>query len=207
MSVVGGASTTGLVARVQNMIMKPAAEWDVVAAEPATVSGLFTGYAMILAAIPAVSTFIGRLVFSHSLVGGLIFGVLSYVLTLVGVYVVALIVDALASSFDGEKNQVQALKLVIYGSTAVWVSGIGNIVPFIGWLLTLAGGIYTLYTIYIGLPKLMKNPPDKTIGYFVVIIVAEIVIYWLIALVVGIVVGMFVIGAIASGAAAAGALH
>jgi hypothetical protein len=189
------------------MIMKPAAEWDVVAAEPATVSGLFTGYAMIVAAIPAVATLIGRLLFFHSLVGGVIWAVLSYVLTLVGVYVVALIVDALASSFDGERNQVQALKLVIYGSTAVWVAGIGNIVPFIGWLLVLAGGIYTLYTIYIGLPKLMKNPPDKTLGYFAVIIVSEIVLYWLIAMVTALIVGMFAITAIATGAAAAGAFH
>lgn len=207
MSVVGGTSTTGLVTRVQNMIMKPAAEWDVVAAEPATVGGIFTGYAMILAAIPAVASLVGRLLFFHSLIGGVFWGVLTYVLTLVGVYVVALIVDALAPSFGGERNQVQSLKLVAYGSTAVWVAGIGNLIPILGGLLVLAGGIYTLYTIYIGLPKLMKNPPDKTIGYFAVIIVAEIVIYWLIALVIGIVVATFAIGAIATGAAASGALH
>ena len=59
MSVVGGSASTGLIARVQNILMKPAAEWDVIDGEPATVGGLYTGYACILAAIPAIASVIG----------------------------------------------------------------------------------------------------------------------------------------------------
>jgi len=189
------------------MIMKPAAEWDVVAAEPATVGSLFTGYAMILAAIPAIATLIGRVLFMHSVLGGVFWGVLSYVFTLVGVYIVALIIDALAPSFGGEKNQTQALKLIIYGSTAAWVAGIANIIPGIGGLIVFVGMIYSLYTIYLGLPKLMKNPADKTVGYFIVILVCDFAVYFAIAMVIGLIVAMFAVGAVVTGAAATGAIH
>jgi hypothetical protein len=208
MSVVGGTSTTGLVTRVQNMIMKPAAEWDVVATEPATVGGLYTGYAMILAAIPALATLIGAILLSHlNPIAAAVAAVLGYVLALVGLFITAFIVDALAPSFGGEKNQVQALKLVIYANTAAWVAGVLNIIPLLGALAGLVGGIYSLYTLYLGLPKLMKNPADKTLVYFIVTLVVAVVVYAVIGIVVGIIIGMLALGAVATGAAATGAIR
>ncbi len=103
--------------------------------------------------------------------------VLGYVLALVGLFITSFIVDALAPSFGGEKNQVQALKLVAYANTAAWVAGTLNIIPVLGALATLVGGIYSLYVLYLGLPKLMKCPADKTLVYFIVTIVVAIVVY------------------------------
>jgi hypothetical protein len=186
------------------MITKPAAEWDVVAAEPASVGGIYTGYACILAAIPAIASLIAAILFLHQgPIAAVVGAVLQYVLALVGVFISAFIIDALAPSFGGEKNQVQALKLVAYANTAVWVAGIANIIPVLGGLVVLAGFIYTLYTLYLGLPKLMKNPADKTVGYFVVSIVVEIVVYFVILFVVGLIVGMLALGA----AVTTGAIH
>ena len=51
MAVVEGPRSASLISRVQNILMKPAAEWDVIDGEAATIPGLFTGYACILAAI------------------------------------------------------------------------------------------------------------------------------------------------------------
>ena len=208
MSVAGGASTTGLVTRVQNMIMKPAAEWDVVAAEPATVAGIYTGYAMILAAIPAIATLIGSILFAHmNPIIAVVTAVLGYVLTLVGLYITSFIVNVLASSFGGEQNQVQALKLVAYANTAAWVAGVLNIIPMLGALASLVGGIYSLYVLYLGLPKLMKNPADKTTVYFIVTLVVAVVVYFVVflvlAIITGIVIGMLGLGAMA----ATGAVH
>jgi Yip1 domain len=203
MSVVGGASTTSLVTRVQNMIMKPAAEWDVVAAEPASVGSIYTGYAMILAAIPAIATLIGSILFLHTNpIIAVVTAVLGYVLALVGLYLTAFIVNVLASSFGGEQNQVQALKLVAYANTAAWVAGVLNIIPILGGLASLVGGIYSLYVLYLGLPKLMKNPADKTTVYFVVTLVVAVVVYFVIflvlAIITGIVIGMLGLGAMAA---------
>src|SRR5580698_4366905 len=201
MSVVGGSSNTGLVARVQNILMKPAAEWDVIDGEPATIGGLYMGYACILAAIPAIAIVIQSLVFTHMAVVGLVIGVLGYVTSLIGVFVMAFIIDALAPSFGAQKSQIQALKLTVYSYTASWVAGILNIVPILGILAALAG-LYGLYIMYLGLPKLMKSPADKTVGYFVVSIVVAIVVNIIIGVIVGAVTGMMMMGAIATSSAA-----
>jgi hypothetical protein len=208
MSVVGGSANTGLVARVQNILMKPAAEWDVIDGEPATVGGLYTGYACILAAIPAIASVIGSFFLLHY--GALLLVVslvLSYVLSLVGIFVIALIIDALAPSFGAQKSQIQALKLVVYSYTASWVAGIALIIPVLGGLIALVGWVYSLYILYLGLPKLMKSPADKTVGYFVVSLVVAIVVYGLIAIIAGMIIGMLLVGAVAAGGAAMSGVH
>jgi|SRR5579862_685171 len=201
MSVVGGSASTGLVARVQNILMKPAAEWDVIDGEPATVGSLFVGYACILAAIPAIATLIQMALFLHNPILGVVVAVLSYVSSLVAVFIMALIIDALAPSFGAQKSQVQALKLTVYSYTASWVAGILNIVPILGILAALAG-LYGLYILYLGLPKLMKSPADKTVGYFVVSIVVAIVVNIIIGFIIAAVTAAMMVSAVAAGGAA-----
>jgi peptidoglycan biosynthesis protein MviN/MurJ (putative lipid II flippase) len=125
----------------------------------------------------------------------------------VGVFVIAFIIDALAPSFGAEKNQIQAMKLVGYSYTASWVAGIFLIIPFLGGLIAMLGGLYSLYLMYLGLPKLMKSPEDKTMGYFVVSILCAIGVYIVIAIILAIIATMAVVGAAATGAAAMGATH
>jgi hypothetical protein len=128
--------------------------------------------------------------------------VLSYGLGLVSVFVMALIIDALAPSFDAQKNQIQALKLVAYSYTGSWVAGVFLIIPILGGLIALLGGLYSLYLMYLGLPKLMKSPPEKTVAYFVVSLVVAIVVYAVLALIVAAIIGTMMAGAMVTGAAA-----
>ena len=201
MSVVGGSASTGLVARVQNILMKPAAEWDVIDGEPASIAGLYTGYACILAAIPAIAVLIQMALFLHNPILGVVIGVITYVSSLIAVFVMALIIDALAPSFGAQKSQIQAMKLTVYSYTASWVAGILNIVPVLGLLAGLAG-LYGLYIMYLGLPKLMKSPADKTVGYFVVSIVVAIVVNIIIGFIIGVVTTAMMVSAVAAGGAA-----
>src|SRR5476649_779315 len=98
MSVVGGSASTGLVARVQNILMKPAAEWDVIDGETASTGGLYTGYACILAAVAVV---LQALLFTHwAVIPMVVIAVLSYFAQLLGVFISAFIIDALAPSFS-----------------------------------------------------------------------------------------------------------
>ena len=55
--------------------------------------------------------------------------ILGYAITLAVTFVLALIVDALAPTFGGEKNFIQSLKLVAYSYTAAWVAGIFQLLP------------------------------------------------------------------------------
>src|SRR3546814_1978813 len=176
---------------VKSILLSPKSEGPVIAAEPATIKGLYTGYFMILAAIPAVFGFIKGSLIGHSLFGvtvttsilsGLVAMVFSYVLSLVMLYVVALIINALAPTFGGQKDQLQAVKVIGYAWTAAWVAGIATIVPWLGWLVVLAGGIYSIYLLYLGLPHTMKCPPEKAAGYTVVTAIIAVVLSWIMAM-------------------------
>ncbi len=186
-----------LVDRVKNILLTPKTEWEVIDAEPTTVPDLYKGYVIPLAAIGPVASAIGALAFGYRGFGVtyrppvttvLTSAVVTYLLTLGGVFVLALIIDALAPSFGGTQNQVQALKVSAYSSTASWVAGIFGLVPALGILGIL--GLYSLYLLYLGLPVLMKAPAEKAMGYTVVVIIAAIVLF----LVVGLVAGSFMAG-------------
>lgn len=172
-----------IIERVKSILFQPTPTWATIEAEPADVAGLYTRYLMVLAAIPAVCGFIGMSLIGMGafgvslrvpLVAGLANMVVSYVLSLVGVFVLALIVDALAPRFGGQKSSIQALKLAVYASTAAMLGGVFSLLPSLA-MLGLLAALYSIYLLYVGLPVLMKNPPEKTLAYTAVVLVAAIV--------------------------------
>lgn len=182
-------SQSSLVTRAKNMILSPAAEWPVVAAEPASVGSLYQGYIVPLSAIPPVATFIGSLAFFHIGFGGaLLMAIVSYVLGLIGTYVVAWIAGKLAPMFGGTDHLESGLKLVAYGSTAAWVGGIFHIIPALG-ILSLLAAIYGIYIYYTGVTPVMNVPSGRVIGYLIALIVAVIVVFIVIGAIVGAIVG------------------
>jgi hypothetical protein len=187
-SLTGGGHK-GLIERVKDILISPKTEWAVIDAEPATVQGIFTSYVMILAAIGPIASLVGSQVigiygFKPPIAISIASAVLSYVLQLVGVYVTALIIDALAGSFGGTKNSVKAFKVAAYSATAYWVACIIQIVPLLGWVAWI-GMLYGWYLLYLGLGTVMKSPQDKAIVYTIVTIVVEIVLYFVFAMIVG----------------------
>jgi hypothetical protein len=172
-----------LIQRVQDILLKPKDTWPVIAQEGGDTASVYSSYLIYLAAIPAVAAFIGLSLVGAGAFGvsmrlpimsGLVNMVVSYVLSLVAVFVLALIVDALAPTFGGTKSQINALKLVAYGSTAGFVGGIFGLLPSLA-MLGLIASLYSIYLIYIGLPVLMKCPPEKAGAYTAVVIVCGIV--------------------------------
>lgn len=169
-----------LIARVKNILLKPKDEWAVIDAEPATIQGLYVGYAALLAAIPAVASFLGLVLFGiwgwrppiGSALGS---AVTTYLMSLVGVAVTALVIEFLAPQFGAEKNRIQAFKVATYSATAGWVAGVFYILPGIGWIAALAG-LYGLYLMYLGIPRLMKAPADKAVTYTIVAIVVAVIV-------------------------------
>lgn len=185
-----GPLTNGLVERVKHILFQPGEAWDQIQAEPATVKGLYVGYACILAAIEPIAQLIGGLLFGYhvlwmsfrpSLAAALSGAVVGYVLSLAGVFVLALIIDALAPTFGGARSQLQAFKVAVYASTAVWIAGVFALVPPVAGLAVI--GIYSLYLLYLGVPKLMKPAADKASGYSLVVAFAGLVIFLTVALI------------------------
>ena len=193
-----------LIARVKAILLTPKTEWPVIAGEPATVADLYKNYILILAAIPAVFGFLKMSLIGISVpfagtirigVGaGLTNAVLTYVLSLVMIFVMALIIDALAPSFGGQKDQTQAMKTVTYAYTAAWIANIGQIVPGLWILIGIAGAVYSIYLLYLGMPHTMKCPPEKAVGYTAVTIIVAILLSLVIGYVVSAVIGRGAMG-------------
>jgi hypothetical protein len=172
-----------LVQRIKDILLKPKDTWPAIDAEPADTAGLYKNYIALIALVPALATFVGLSLvgigsfgygFRVPIVTGLVNMVVGYALSLGMVFVLALIVDALAPTFGGSKSQINALKLVGYGATAGFLGGIFNLVPALS-ILGLLAALYTIYLIYTGLPVLMKCPADKAVPYTAVVIVCGIV--------------------------------
>lgn len=198
----------GLVDRAKNILLSPKSEWLRIDAEPATIGGIYTSYVVILAAIGPIALLIGQQVFGYSAFGvtykppiafSVGTAVFTYLLSLVAVYVLALVIDTLAPTFGGTKNMTNAFKVAAYSSTASWLAAIFNIVPMLGFLAIV--GLYSVYLLYLGIGPLMKAPADKQVGYAVVAIVVNIVLYFVAAMVVTALVGAFFGAAIAGGGA------
>jgi len=184
-----------IVDRVKNICLSPNTEWPVIEAEQTDTATLYKSYIAPLAAIPAVFGFFGLVVVGLTMpfVGHYRWGVVSalrmelfqYIGQLLSVFVCAVVVSKLAPKFGSQENQLQALKLVAYASTPVWIAGVFNLVPMLAFLIIFAA-LYSVYLFYLGVPVLMKTPQDKVIPYMIVSVVVIILVYVVISLVLGV---------------------
>lgn len=192
----------GLVERAKAILLRPKEEWPRIAAESSTPTDVLIRYALPLAAIGPVATLIGGQVFGHSVLGiswrpsitGAIgTAIATYVLSLLGLFVVAFIANFLSPKFDGRDNWPAAFKLVAFSMTAAWVTGIFGLVPALGILGLL--GLYSIYLLYTGAAPMMGVPQDKAGTYTAVTIVAAIVVNIVVGLIVASITGA--VGAVA----------
>ncbi len=179
------------------MLLTPATEWPVVAAEPTDVARLYTGYICQLSAVgPVVIFIISGLIFhaTGGVGGALAHLIVSYVLGLIAIYIVAFIAAKLAPTFGGRDSLIDGLKLIAYSSTARWIGSIFLFIPILGWLVMLALSIYGFYLLYLGASPTMGVPRDRAVPYTVALVVAVIVLWIIVAVIVGAVIGVGVLG-------------
>ena len=165
-----------LIDRAKAILLKPIDTWPIIKSEAKTEKEIYTDYVMILAAVPIVAGFLGQWLFGYGLnfFRGITWMIVAYALSLVFVFVIAKIVDALAPTFEAQKSSINSLKLVAYSMTAGWVIGIVAIIPGLAPLQIL--GLYGLYLFYVGLPHLMECPADKTLVYTIVVLIVSFVV-------------------------------
>ncbi|WP_165585524.1 Yip1 family protein [Roseococcus sp. SYP-B2431] len=176
-----------IVSRAKGLLTQPQVEWNVVAAEPADVGGLFTKYVVPLSAIPAIAGFIGAYLIIGAAVGIgtlLVGGIVSYILGLVGIFVLGKIIEFLGPKFGGPEDGIAAMKLAAYAPTASWVAGIFLLLPVIGAVLALIGALYSIYLFYLGAPIVARVPPDRAIPFTIAVFVVALLVNLLIGAVV-----------------------
>jgi hypothetical protein len=186
-----------LVDRVRNILLTPKAEWAAIDAEPASIQQIYARYVVPLALIPAVAGFIGGSIVGIGVPGvgtvrvgmlaGLLGDVLQFFLLLALVYVLALIINELATMFGGRMDIVAAFKVAAYSSTPAWLAGIFTVVPIFAFLSVV--GLYSLYLLYLGLPLLMRVPVERAWAYTAVVAGAAMGLAFIISGVLGLLIG------------------
>ena len=161
---------------------------------PATTMGIMVNYVAVLAAIPFFATLIGDLWyyslyipigFAGSYVAyAYVHALLTYILDVVGVYIIAVVIGALASTFGSTYDQMKSLKLAAFIFTPVFLIGVLDIIPLLG-ILGILGVLYGLYILYLGLPIMLGTPKEKAVSYVVAVVVATFVVYLIIGFIVG----------------------
>ncbi len=179
-----------LIDRAKNILLTPKTEWDVINNETPDTQKILTTYVLPLVAIGTVAAFIGWGLIGKSYYGytlkstelGIRYALIALIAGIASTFLMAFVVDALATNFKSEKNFGRSFQLAAYSYTAGWVGGIFNIIPSMAILGALIG-LYGLYLLYLGLPKLKKTPQDQVTGYFVASLVVMIVASFVIALI------------------------
>ena len=106
---------------------------------------------------------------------------MTYVGSLIGVYVLAFVIDRLTPIFSGWEDEAQAFKLAAYSSTAAWLAGVFRVIPALDILVLL--GLYSLYLLYLGVPVLLKVPQRNVVGYTAAVIIAAFAIFVVISVI------------------------
>jgi hypothetical protein len=174
----------GLFERVKNILLTPKTEWPIIEAEATSISQLYMGYVVPLAAFAALVSFVRMsliginlglgVAFRTPFANGLVYAVVRFGASLLGLFLAALIIDALAPTFSSTRNQRQALKTAAYAFTPAWLGSVLVLLPGLGGLLALAAALYGIYLLYLGLPVLMRGPRDKSAGYTAAVVICTV---------------------------------
>jgi hypothetical protein len=178
--------------RVKGIILNPKATWQIIKDETVDIKELYINYIAPLALIPVIGSFIGmtlvgvrvpagivvRAPFLSSLLGGAV----GYVLHLAGIFVGAWIIKLLAANFNSKADLNEALKVVAYAMTPVWLVGIFSVLPGLGILSIL--GLYGIYLLALGLPAVLGTPENKVVWFTITIVLAGIVVSFILSAVV-----------------------
>jgi|GEM_PF-5146635 len=172
------------------VLTQPGPEMTRAAQDPVPGRTLFTTYALVLGALPALGALLGIIIFAGSalayvLVPTLISLLLVYLLRDVGLtYAVGLGANALAPKLGGQRRKDQALKLAIYAATPIWVAGFlaALLIPLGGltYMVLLAGFGFAGYILYLGCGPLLGVPQNQAAAFAAVLTIAWLILYFLV---------------------------
>ena len=158
---------------IAGILRDPKNQWDLIRDEHYSAKTVFFGQLSVLAAIPALSLFIGvtqvgwsvagedpvRLAFSSALGSALLF----YVAIWLAVAFIGGCIYWMEKTYGGEATLDSCLVLTTVTATPLLLSGISMVIPML-WLNVLVGMAamaYSVYLLYSGTPRIMEIPEDR----------------------------------------------
>lgn len=179
-----------LINRVLALLVEPAKTWRIIANEPDSGRLLVTRYVLLLASVSAVFSFLGGLLGSNGFVFSLVFAVVRLGVAVGSVWLMGILINAMAPSFGTVRNDNAAFKLMAYASTPLWVVGLLAVIPQLSVLAVLLGVGYSLFLFHVGCPIVLRTPESRAWGFafasicawFGIMLVASLILYPLVAL-------------------------
>lgn len=189
-----------MIQHLWGLFAHPDREWQSIRGEEQSISRMYLTHVLFLAAIPAVSAYIGttRVGWDHG--SGLVvrlteasalqMAVLSYLAMLAGVAFMGAFIHWMSRTYDASPNIAQCLCFAAYTATPLFVGGLAALYPNL-WLAMAVGTIavcYTAYLLYVGIPTFMNIHRDEgflfassvlAVGLVVLVaMIAASVIFW-----------------------------
>ncbi len=167
-----------ILSRAYGLLREPKKEWEQIKAEQTTVPSILIGYVAPLAAIPPVCDLIGSTLFNRMLqtapAEAFVRGLVTWLVTVALVFLLGLLINALAENFEADRDDLGAHKIAAYALTPAFLSGVFSLWPPLWWLslFALAAMVFLMYR---GLPILMKAPQERALSYAATVTIAAMV--------------------------------
>lgn len=189
-----------MIQNVVGLFTNPDRAWRTIRAGETTIGPIYLAHVLVLAAIPAVSAYIGTTqvgwtigtLESVRLTQGsaLQMTVLTWLAMLAGVAVMGAFIHWMSRTYDSNPTLSECMVFAAYTATPLFVAGLAALYPNL-WLAMFAGTAaicYTTYLLYQGIPIFMNIPTEEgflfassilAVGLVVLVgMMATAVIFW-----------------------------
>lgn len=153
---------------VWGLFAHPAQEWEDIRKERCSVGKCYCTHVLFLAAIPAISGFIGTTqigwqignseIVKLTTDSALVLAILTYITMLVAIFSIGWMIHWMGKTYGTEQTLPQGIALAAYSGTPLFLIGLMSLYPVL-WLNMIVGLpalAYSVYLLYTGLPIMMQ---------------------------------------------------
>ncbi|MDH2431554.1 membrane protein [Pokkaliibacter plantistimulans] len=155
------------------LIYHPKQEWDSIREEKYTLGYLYKHHILWLAAIPALSLFIGTTQMGWSIAGtnyvkltvlsAIPIAAAFYIALMVGVGLMAWGVFWMEKTYGADASFDRCMVLTTFTATPLFMAGLAGLLPILWFdvFVVLGAVSYTVYLLYVGVPIVMRIPEER----------------------------------------------
>ena len=189
-----------MIQNVVGLLTNPDKAWRTIKLEDSSLKPLYLGHILVLAAIPAISAYIGTSQVGWTIgtlepvkltqASALQMTVLTWLAMLAGVAIMGAFIHWMSRTYDSSPTLSECLIFAAYTATPLFIGGLAALYPNL-WLAMFVGTLaicYTTYLLYQGIPIFMNIPSEEgflfsssilAVGLVVLVgMMATAVIFW-----------------------------
>jgi hypothetical protein len=162
---------------IVGLFTDPTREWESIRDHYKTGERTGIGHVFLLAAIPAISGYIGTTQVGWRIGVGdpikitgdsaIMIAIIFYMAMIVGTFTIGWVIHLLGKAYELEKPLPLCIALAVYTATPLFLIGVMEIYPvlWLNMMLGLPALAYTVFLLYSGLPIMMEIPAERGFLY------------------------------------------